>query len=95
MGNHPNHRTQAKLSRQIDTLRAELHEKEIEWNLFESYLWEGSEPDDPNRMSDEVVEHEQAAVLEECEILESKLVAATKAWSGLAWRELDRLAEGR
>jgi hypothetical protein len=95
MGN-PNRRTEKVLSRQIEALRAELHEKALEFDLLDWY--HETEPDvedNPDRPSDEEIERDIAAVLEEAEVLESKLVAVVKAWSAIAWRELDRLTGGR
>lgn len=81
----PNRRLEKVLARRIETLRTALYEKGIEYGLFGTYLEEEPDPDDTDRPPDEVIEREFVAVLEECEILESKLL---KAWSALAWLEL-------
>ncbi len=85
---NPNRRTEKVLSRQVETLMAALHEKQIEQDLLESYLEEVPEPDDTDRPSDEAIERDLNAVLEEAEILESKFAAAMKAWSRIVYRKL-------
>jgi hypothetical protein len=93
---NPNRRTEKVLSRQIETLRAALTEKEIEYDLLDWY--HETEPDvedNPDRPSDESIERDMTEIREEREALEARLAAATRAWSAIAWRALDRLAGGR
>lgn len=88
MGN-PNRRTEKVLARQIEVLRAELHEKELEYDLLDWY--HETEPDvedNPDRPSDESIERDMTEIREEREVLEARLAAATRAWSTLAWMEL-------
>ncbi len=84
---HQNRRTEKVLARRVETLRAALYEKEIEYNLLEYYLEETDEGD-PDRPSGESIERDLDEVLEEREVLEQKLGATVKAWSRLAWAEL-------